>query len=102
VYNPDFHILHMHVALSDIVGSVGVVFVLWAYLWLQLDKLSQDALVFSAINFLGSICIIYSLLHTWNFASFVIEISWLAISGYGTFKCLYRSSKKKKGDNNYG
>jgi hypothetical protein len=96
MYNPIFHVDSVHFALSDLVGMVGVFSVLWAYLSIQVDRWSQDDLIFSVTNFLGSILIVYSLLHTWNFASFIIEIAWLAISGFGIFKCIFGFNKKKR------
>ncbi len=91
MFNPVLcHVGQMNFVLSDALGIIGVVFVLWAYLWLQLDKLSQDGMTYSLTNFLSSILLILSLLHTWNLASFIIEITWLAISGYGIFKVIKR------------
>lgn len=96
--NPEYVLFGMQFALSDVIGMVGVVLVLWAYLWIQIDRWSQDDLIFSMTNFFGSICIVISLLHTWNMASFIIEIAWLAISGYGIVKCLFGLEKKPIGD----
>ncbi len=71
------------------IGIVGVVMVLVAYFLLQIDKLSQDSITFSLLNFLGSIFILVSLYFTWNLASGVIEIAWLIISFFGLGKAVY-------------
>jgi len=76
----------MHFAVSDLIGLTGVITLLWAYLWLQLGRLSQHSLVYSGINFLSALLIIYSLCFNWNLSSFSIECAWLMISGYGMFK----------------
>jgi hypothetical protein len=90
-----FELFGSSFAVSDAIGIVGVVMVLWAYLWIQIDRLSQDALLFSGVNFIGSVLIIVSLMHTWNLASFIIEIAWLAISFFGILKCCSRKLRGK-------
>lgn len=72
------------------IGIVGVLLVLLAYLLLQLDRLSQSSIMFSFLNFIGSIFILVSLYFTWNLASGVIEIAWLIISLFGLIKSLVR------------
>lgn len=88
----DFTGLDGHLNMPDIIGLIGVMMVLWAYLWLQLDKIDKDSWIFSAANFIGAVLILVSLWHTMNFASFVIEVIWLLISSYGLIKC-YRRRK---------
>lgn len=91
--------LNIHFTFIDAIGIAGVFMVLWAYLCIQIDKLSREDLSFSMINFIGSILILISLIHTMNLASFVIEIAWLLISAYGIHRCLkIRRASKNKGD----
>lgn len=75
--------------LYDIVGLMGVSSILVAYLLLQSGKLSSNTYLFQLMNLLGALCIIISLMHFWNFSSFVIEICWLGISLWGIWK-VYR------------
>ena len=84
--------------ISDVIGLVGVFLVLWSYLWLQLNRWAPDDLIYSATNFIGSIFIVISLLHTWNLASFVIEVAWLAISAYGIYKFYFKPHNKEHKD----
>ena len=70
----------------DMVGLLGVALILLAYWALQTDRLSARDWRYSAINGLGALLILISLMFTFNLASFVIEIFWLLISLYGLWK----------------
>lgn len=76
--------------ISNYIGMVGVIMVLYAYLLLQLGKWQQRRLRFSLINLTGSIFILVSLYYHFNLASFVIEIVWLLISAYGAIKTMIK------------
>ena len=79
--------------LSDTIGIVGVSFVLITYFLLQFDKIDSKGFWYSFLNLFGAILIMYSLLYTWNLASVIIEISWIAISIYGVWKYFKRTTK---------
>jgi hypothetical protein len=70
----------------DLAGITGVIFILGAYLLLQLNRLESSALRFSLFNGLGSALIIVSLVHEFNFSAFLIEVFWLAISLVGVVR----------------
>lgn len=70
----------------DILGTIGVVIILWYYFLLQIGKCSSESLSFSVANFIGSILLLISLWFSWNLASVIIEIAWLVISFYGIVK----------------
>ena len=72
----------------DILGILGVILILAAYLLLQLEKLSVQDWCYSAANGLGALLILISLFFSFNLASFIIEIAWLLISIFGLFKAL--------------
>lgn len=74
--------------IANPVGIVGVILVLVAYFLLQIDKMSQDSVLYSLLNVVGSLLILYSLYYYWNLASGVIEFAWLAISIFGLIKSL--------------
>lgn len=76
--------------LPDIIGLFGVACVLYAYWALQTERLAAEDWRFSAVNGIGAVLIMVSLFHTFNLASFVIEIVWLAISLYGLWKAWRR------------
>lgn len=72
--------------LPDIVGLIGVAFILFAYAGVQSGRLPAADWRFSAINGAGALLIMISLFFTFNLASFVIEVFWLLISAFGLWK----------------
>ena len=75
---------------SDYVGLTGVVCILLAYFLLQLERLKGDGLGYLTLNLIGAVLLLISLMVTFNLASFVIEICWLAISLFGLSKWAWR------------
>ncbi len=75
----------------DVVGNIGVVLVLAAYLLLQLERMSSTSLTYSMANGLGAFLILTSLVNEFNLSAFVIEIAWLLISVYGLIRCFVRN-----------
>jgi len=80
-------------SFSDVVGILGVSIVLFVYYLLQVEKITIKDLSFSAINALGSLMILYSLLYSWNFASVLIEVVWILISIIGIVNYFKRQNK---------
>ena len=74
--------------MINLIGLIGVVLVLAGYILLQIEYIKQSTPIFSWLNILGSICLIYSLWFNWNVASFTIEVAWLLISLFGLFRAL--------------
>jgi hypothetical protein len=72
----------------DLVGNCGVLLVLGTYLFVQMGRMDIRRPGYSLANALGAILIIVSLMHDFNLSSFIIEISWLAISLYGLSRWL--------------
>ncbi len=77
---------------ANIVGVIGVILVLYAYLMLQLGRMRHRGMWYSLLNTVGSLFILYSLFFFWNLASCVIEVAWLIISIYGLIKA-FRTRK---------
>lgn len=71
---------------SNEVGIIGVILVLVAYFLLQWGKLRSDGFLYSFINLIGAVGIIYSLFFEWNLSAFVIESVWILISLYGIIR----------------
>ena len=69
--------------VSNEVGIIGVILVLLAYFLLQWRKLRSDGFIYSFINLVGAVGILYSLFFEWNLSAFVIEVVWVLISIYG-------------------
>ena len=74
----------------DWVGSLGVLIIVAAYLWLQIGKISGQNVVFSGANLLGSMLILVSLYFNFNFSAVLIEIFWIVISLFGLVMGLRR------------
>ncbi len=74
----------------DLVGIIGVVIVLAAYLLLQLETVSSTSMSYSVANGLGAVFILTSLVNEFNLSAFVIESAWLVISIVGLARCVLR------------
>jgi hypothetical protein len=77
----------------DLVGFLGVLLIVGAYLFLQLDKLPNCAPSYSLLNAAGSLLIIVSLVFKFNTSAFLIEAFWFLISLFGLWKAL--TSRKR-------
>ena len=72
----------------DILGIIGVLLILAAYLGLQLEKLNPKSALYSALNAIGAGLILLSLYFDFNLSAALIESAWLLISIFGLFKAL--------------
>jgi hypothetical protein len=72
----------------DLIGNVGVLLMVVAYLLLQLEKLSSSAISYLLLNALGAILVMISLAFSFNLSAFLMEAFWLLISLYGLAKPL--------------
>ena len=73
----------------DLVGNIGVLLMVVAYLLLQLEKLSSSALSYLLLNAIGAVLVIVSLMFRFNLSAFFMEAFWLLISLYGLTKSLF-------------
>ena len=72
----------------DLVGNIGVLLMVIAYLLLQLEKLSSAALSYLLLNTVGAMLVMISLMFRFNLSAFLMEAFWLLISLYGLAKPL--------------
>ena len=77
----------------DLVGNVGVLLMVMAYLLLQLEKLSSSAVNYLLLNAAGAVLVIISLMFRFNLSAFFMEVFWLLISLYGLTKPLFPRPK---------
>jgi len=73
----------MGFSVYTLAGFFGVVLVLVAFFANQQRWLNSEDWRFPFVNALGSGLILVSLYEQWNFPSFIINLSWIAISLYG-------------------
>lgn len=78
----------MEYSWFDLIGNVGVLLMVVAYLLLQLEKLSGSSLSYLALNAIGAAMVIVSLRYRFNFSAFLMEAFWLLISLFGLTKSL--------------
>ena len=76
----------MSYSLLDLVGNVGVIILMIAYLMLQLNKLRSDGLAYSLANAVGASLIVVSLLVNFNLSAFIMEVFWVLISFVGIYR----------------
>lgn len=70
----------------DFIGNIGVFLILLAYFMLQVNRIDNQSLTFSIMNFSGALLILVSLYFDFNLSAFVIEFFWFLISLYGIYK----------------
>ena len=75
-------------APHDILGTIGVGFIIVMYAMLQLGKISAERPAFSAFNALGAVFILVSLTYEFNLSAALMEGVWLMVSLYGLWKAL--------------
>jgi len=70
----------------DLLGNIGVVLLMVAYLLLQLNKLRSDELIYSVLNAIGASLIVLSLLVNFNLSALLMEVFWVLISFIGIYR----------------
>ena len=74
----------MHSPWYEWAGLIGVALVLLAFFLLQARKLSGNGKTYQAMNALGAIGVMLSLLlGHFNLSAFILQVAWLVISVYG-------------------
>ncbi|MEM9169437.1 MAG: hypothetical protein AAGC56_07255 [Pseudomonadota bacterium] len=82
----------MTVSGPDLVGIAGVSLVVGTYFLAQIGRMETTRPAYPALNAVGAALILVSLSYSFNLASAVIEIFWLAISVLGLIRALRRSA----------
>ena len=86
----------MNLGAFDLVGFIGVLLIIVAYLLLQLDKLSSLSLSYSLLNAAGALLIIASLIFRFNLSAFLVEVFWFLISLFGLTKSLIARKRSQR------
>jgi hypothetical protein len=82
----------------DLAGFIGVLLIIAAYLFLQLDKLPSSSPSYSLLNAGGALLIIVSLIFNFNLSAFVVEAFWFLISLIGLSRSLVFGKESKRTD----
>lgn len=67
----------------DLLGNVGFLCIIGAYLWLQLGRTTGQTRAYSLVNAIGAALILVSLYHDFNLSAVLMEFFWLVISLLG-------------------
>ena len=73
----------MNYGLIDLLGNIGVVIIVVAYLLLQLERLKSTDLIYSVMNAVGASPIVASLIVDFNLSALLMEVFWVLISFIG-------------------
>ena len=76
----------MKYGVVDFLGIIGVAIIVVTYLFLQLGKLSSNALAYSLMNAIGASLIVLSLLVDFNLSALLMEVFWVLISLLGVYR----------------
>jgi len=82
----------LNLAWYDWVGMAGTLMVLVAFFLLQAGRVSGTGIVYQLLNLFGAGGVLLSLLGTFNVSVFLLEFTWMLISGYG----IVRSFKSRR------
>jgi len=75
--------MHRHHAISQITGAFGSLVYIGGFLLVQSGRICGNGISYSVSKLLAAICVLSSLITAFNLASFLIQISFIAISCYG-------------------
>jgi hypothetical protein len=78
----------MSCAWYDLSGNVGVALIIGAYGLMQLRRLEATGLAYSALNAVGALLIMVSLIFDFNASAMIVEVFWFGISVLGIGRCL--------------
>lgn len=77
-------------ALSEIIGLIGVALMLLAYAGVISGRLGKESRVMHGLNLSGSLMVVYSLMYHWNLPTFVVEVAWSSVAAWGLLRSLRR------------
>ena len=74
--------------LHDCLGAIGVAFIVFMYLMLQLGRTAPNRPAFSIFNAIGAAFILISLYFDFNLSAALMEGVWFLVSLYGLWRAL--------------
>ena len=76
----------MSFSFPDLLGLIGAALFLVAFAGVQAEKLNAHGVPALAMNLVGAILILISLVFAFNLASFVLEACWGLVAAYGLIR----------------
>lgn len=76
--------------LIEAAGILGFALYLASYVLLNAGRLSGDRCGYALLNLAAAVCVLVSLMQSFNLASALIQASWIAISLYGIVRLTRR------------
>ncbi len=76
--------------MHEIIGWIGTIFYISAYLLLSIKKLKADKPLYQILNVLGGGCLIVNSLHQQDYPSIFVNAAWAMI---GMFAIFYNRNK---------
>jgi len=78
-----FESLYAYHSLLQIIGTIGSLIYVGGFLLVQSGRMDGNSVSYSSSKLIAAICVLASLLTAFNLASFLIQISFIAIALYG-------------------
>lgn len=82
--------------LFELIGIAGFVFYMLAYGLLQTGRISGQSYSYTLLNMLAATLVLISLMHQFNLASLLIQLSWILISLVGLYRLRFRVRSRKR------
>ena len=80
----------------DVIGVLGTLAYLASYFLLQMGLIRSDSYAYCLVNMEAACLVMISLLHNFNLASALIQISWIVISALGIFRLAFRPRRRRR------
>ncbi len=80
--------------IIQILSMLGSIIVLIPYAMLGLRKMKPTSFVYSFMNFLGSVILMYVAIDIMQYGFIVLEVVWTAVSLYGMYRALNPKNKE--------
>lgn len=74
--------------IFTILGIAGVIGYLVAYVMLQLKREFAKSTLYSLMNMISAVLMMFSLFSQFNIATLLINLAWFFISAYGIYRCM--------------
>ena len=79
----------MSYAWHDILGNLGVSFIVGTYILLQMERMSSAGFTYSILNAVGACFVIISLTYNFNLSGIIVQSFWAGISVIGIIRQLW-------------